>query len=230
MSYLIWGYAGVSKFSIQCRSLDFGYEPSRSIIRVPHLRVQPGEISVFCGGNGTGKTSLMKVLAGLLTPWTGHLTYSDEAGRILSPREIRLNAVYVHQEPYILKGSVYQNIALFLPRRPRPRQEAVISEALAMVGLGGYEKKQAATLSGGEKKRLALARALAAQKGVLMLDEPTANVDTRSTDLLVEKLLECKREGRTIIIATHDRKFSARMADAAYNFAGGILERQEICT
>lgn len=63
-----------------------------------------------------------------------------------------------------------------------------------------------------------------------MLDEPTANVDTRSTDLLVEKLLECKREGRTIIIATHDRKFSARMADAAYNFAGGILERQEICT
>ena len=213
--------------SILCRGVSCGYELPRPVVRVPLLEAFPGEITAFCGGNGTGKTTLLKVLAELLTPWEGEVIVRGGAAERLSVREVQLNSVYVHQEPYILKGTVYQNLALFLPRRRGLRREGIIAGSLELLGLGGREKDRAFTLSGGEKKRLALARALAARKGILLLDEPTANVDARSTEVLAEKLRELKREGMTIVLATHDEAFAAALADRVYLFGGGTVRRGE---
>jgi energy-coupling factor transporter ATP-binding protein EcfA2 len=134
--------------------------------------------------------------------------------------------VYVHQDPYILMGSVFQNLSFFLPGLRGTELRERVSDSLETLGLGGYEKKRAATLSGGEKKRLALARALAARKEVLLLDEPTANVDAASTGMLVERLQLLKEKGITLVVATHDEDFSRRIADRYYHFSDGFPEER----
>jgi len=216
----------MNQIAVECHDVVFGYEPQVEIIRVPHLRVEPGEVSVFCGGNGTGKTTMMKILGGILQPWAGKIGYTDKE-RILTSQEGVLQAVYVHQEPYILKGTVFQNLSFFLPGLKREALMDRVHQSLNILGLTGFEKMKASTLSGGEKKRLALARALAAQKQILMLDEPTANVDAKSTNLLIEKLMLLKSQGITIVVATHDEDFSRRIADATYHFSNGSLMAQE---
>lgn len=218
----------MSGITVACRGLEFGYEPGKRIIRVEDMTLNPGEISVFCGGNGTGKTTLMKVFAGIHTPWSGSLVYRDDEGSEVIRRQALARAVYVHQEPYILKGTVFQNLAFFLPHLRGEDLKRRVARSLKTLGLEGYERKRAATLSGGEKKRLALARALAARKALLFLDEPTANVDASSTGLLIERLQLLKAKGITLVVATHDEDFSRRIADRYYHFAGGVLEEQSV--
>jgi len=216
----------MNSLSLHCRDLAFGYECEPEVIRVSRLDLLPGEIAVFYGGNGTGKTTLMKGLSGLLPPRNGSLEFRN-GGESLDLNSGFALSLYMHQEPYILKGSVRQNLALFLAGLPRAERDERILRALGLAGLEGFEKKKAAALSGGEKKRLALARAMAGDREVLLLDEPTANVDARNIELLMENLQTFRKAGRTIIVATHDRNFARRMADKVYEFVRGTLSFQE---
>ena len=214
----------MTDYTVECEDVEFGYEPGQTILNGINLTLEPGRISVFCGGNGTGKSTMMKLISGLLNPRTGRIHYTDETGYVLNRSEVKFNSVYVNQEPYVLKGNVYQNISLLMPPSGRgkcdnrkPDKHEIISKALEMTGLGGFEKKKASILSGGEKKRLAISRALAAEKRILLLDEPTANVDAESSGLLRKHLFILKETGMTILIATHDRNFADTTADIIYD-------------
>ncbi len=209
----------MNNFSIRSINLSFAYEPGTNVLCEVNMSINPGEITVFCGGNGTGKTTMMKLIAGLYVPDTGKVIYLDESGNELNSDKVKLNSIYVHQEPYILKGTVFSNISLLLHSDIRKSEKSgIISRSLELTGLSGFEKKKASNLSGGEKKRLAISRALAAEKRVLMLDEPTANLDDASSKKLGSHLLKLKSTGVTIVISTHDKQFMEKIADNVFDF------------
>jgi len=171
------------------------------------LKINEGGVYGVIGPNGSGKSTLLKVLACLEPRCEGLLLYDgkDTAGNEI---KIRKEATYLLQNPYLLKRSVYENIAYGL----RLRQETSnmrdrIYASLRRVGLepGKFAERPWFRLSGGEAQRVALAARLALYPRVLLLDEPTANVDESSAQLVKEAAVSAwKERGTTVIVATHD--------------------------
>lgn len=164
------------------------------ILNVPDLKIYAGEIIGIVGKNGAGKTTLLKLLAQLTEPTNGNL-YS-----LYDQRQITL----LLQQPYLLKRSVYHNLIYGL--KIRGKCENLANEArqvLQQVGLPeNILSKNTRHLSGGESQRIALAMHLILKPQVLLLDEPTANIDTDSQNKITELLPQLKT---TIVIASHDQ-------------------------
>lgn len=141
----------------------------RVICHVPALSVQTGERIGIVGPNGSGKTTLLRVLAGFEPAIDGVCRVA------VTPHE----RVFVHQAPRLFRGSVLRNVAYGLSARgiPRPQHRTMVLDWLRRVGLDGFADRDAATLSGGEIRRVAVARACILQPALLLLDEPFADLD-----------------------------------------------------
>lgn len=184
-------------------------------LRIPHLEIEKGEIHVVTGANGAGKSTLLNVLALLHKPQQGTIHFSGQAvGRKVSQlQSLRRRITLVEQSPYLLQGTVYNNLIFALKVRnisKEDRQQRCY-EALAEVGLAGFLKRQVKELSGGEVQRVALARALVLQPEVLLLDEPTANIDSDSVADFEKLLVGLPASGMTIILSTHDKAQAKRL-------------------
>lgn len=200
------------------RDMEFSYDGMTPVLTVDHLELDKGKIHSFRGHNGSGKTTLLKLLCGII---------KADRGEILSEGE---KAILVHQEPYLFQGTVYQNLLYplrFNSLAGRDRNER-IAEALDMVGLSGFEKRKARELSGGEKKRVAIARALMTGPSVLFLDEPDANIDSK-TSLELETLMICLRDkGISLVICTHNSAMAYRVSDRIIDlYKGRPVEHYE---
>ena len=213
---------------LEVRSLSKSIGPAK-ILRGIDLTVERGEILGLIGPTGSGKTTLLRLINLLDEPSTGCILFD---GRMVSgkpERELlsaRRKMAMVFQKPVMFKASVEANVSYGL--RMRGRADATdaaggkmsvsdrVEEALAAVGLSGYESRDANTLSGGETQRIALARALILQPELLLLDEPTANLDPGSA-ASIDNLLQSLAGSRTaVILATHNmqqcRKLAGRVA------------------
>lgn len=179
-------------------------------IDIPELTFEPGKISVLIGDNGCGKTTLLKLLAGLLSPVAGRVMCRDAP-------------VLVHQKPFIFAESVLANVMYPLRIRRVGRDEARRRgrTALQQVGLEAFSRRWAPTLSGGEKQRLAIARALVLDPEILILDEPTSNIDSPSIEVIEKVLRNDADRGRTIILTTHNIASAYRLADHIVPMASG---------
>ncbi|MFQ6053482.1 MAG: ATP-binding cassette domain-containing protein [Candidatus Bathyarchaeia archaeon] len=157
-------------------------------LRGVSLEVRRGEVLTIVGPNGSGKTTLLRILAALERPTSGEVYLEgvriDEANSAL----LRRSSTMVFQTAIVFRGSVYDNVAYGLRLSGRPKEEVDrrIKEALEVVGLSGLEGRSARGLSGGERQRLSLARALALERELLLLDEPTANLDPESLSVVTE--------------------------------------------
>jgi tungstate transport system ATP-binding protein len=194
-------------------NIHFSYDGGSEVLKIKRFDLPVGKISVLRGGNGSGKTTLLKLLSGLLGPNQNGKSKSTTGGVRLS------GSVYIHQEPYVLRGSVYKNMKL------SSNDSGVIKKALGEVDLGGFEKREARKLSGGEQKRLALARAFAAGPSIYLLDEPTANVDKGSVVSLENAFKGIAASGSTVLVATHHSSFGYRIADHLFTLENGCLEK-----
>jgi ABC-type methionine transport system ATPase subunit len=213
---------------LEVRSLSKSIGPAK-ILRGIDLTVERGEILGLIGPTGSGKTTLLRLINLLDEPSTGCILFD---GRMVSgkPEREKLCArrkmAMVFQKPVMFKASVEANVSYGL--RMRGRADATdaaggkmslsdrVKESLAAVGLSGYESRDANTLSGGETQRIALARALILQPELLLLDEPTANLDPGSA-ASIDSLLQSLAGSRTaVILATHNmqqcRKLAGRVA------------------
>ncbi len=186
------------------------------VLDVPSLDIGKGGIHFFVGPNGAGKTMMLGVLSLLDPPSEGEVTF--DGGRVFPGRgpapEVARRITLVAQDPYLFDTTALGN-ASYGPRRRglgRAAAEAAGAEALALVGLADLERRKARTLSGGEGKRLAIARALALRPEVLLLDEPLANVAAGNAGA-IEALLAGihARSGATIVTTTHDPAQAVRL-------------------
>ncbi|MBC7189209.1 ABC transporter ATP-binding protein [Candidatus Aerophobetes bacterium] len=189
----------------------------KEILRGISLRIEKGEIFALIGPVGAGKTSLLRLINLLDLPTSGKIYFAGED--LLSPPKLRTEKrrkmAMVFQKPVVFNTSVYENIAY--PLRIRGYKKKIIREKVAkmleIVGLQGYEKRNARTLSGGETQRVVLAQAMISSPQLLLLDEPVTNLDLSSILQVENLILKFNREeGTTVILATHDMLQARRLA------------------
>ena len=185
------------------------------------MRIAPGAPTVLIGPNGAGKTTLLRVAMGLIAPSRGRVTF---AGREHAPPDRR---AIVFQRPAMLRRSAAGNIryALAAAGAPRAQRNERIAELLALVGLSGLERRPARRLSGGEQQRLALARALARDPDLLLLDEPTASLDPAATKAIEDIVRAVAARGVKVVMSTHDLGQARRVGgDVALLHRGRLIE------
>lgn len=179
----------------------------RTVLDNITLQIQEGEILGLLGPNGSGKTTLLKVLAFLLKPDAGEIAFRGETVTEKNSERMRLESTMVSQKTMLFKTSVYNNVAygLRIRKMPKNKIDEEVNKALRLVRLEGFEKRQAKKLSGGEQQRVALARALVLKTKLLLLDEPTANLDPKNASIIEEVIATANRELKTtIVLATHN--------------------------
>ena len=190
----------------------------KTILESIDLEIHKGEIFTFIGPSGSGKTSLLRLIDLLDMPTTGTIMFDgiDTAAPNTVRLSIRRRMAMVFQKPAVLNTTVANNVAFGLKFRDIEKSEidSRVHEALDIVGLLHLADRKAVTLSGGEMQRVAIARALVTRPEVLLLDEPTANLDPVNTEL-IENLIRHihQRFHTTIILSTHDMIQGQRLAD-----------------
>jgi tungstate transport system ATP-binding protein len=201
-------------------SLDVG--GARLIDRVD-LTISPGAPTLIVGPNGAGKTSLLRLCMGLVAPTSGRVSWGSRVAAGPSRRAI------VFQRPVMLRRSVAANVRFSLAQVGVPRREHA-ARALALldrVGLLDLAGRPARHLSSGEQQRLALARALAREPELLLLDEPTANLDPAATRAVEDIVLSAAQSGIKIMMTTHDLGQVRRLAgDVIFLVRGTVCERR----
>jgi biotin transport system ATP-binding protein len=171
------------------------------------LTLNEGELSVIAGANGSGKTTLLRHLNGLLVAQSGDVRVCGLSVKKDPSAARRLvGMVFQDADSQIVGETVYDDVA-FGPENlalPRDEIDQRVSRSLAAVDLDGFENKRPHYLSGGEKRRLAIAGVLAMRPKVLLMDEPFSNLDFPATVRVLDQILELHQNGHTIVITTHD--------------------------
>ena len=183
--------------------------------------IPKGRIFGLLGPNGAGKSIFLQTINGLVSIQSGRLTFNS----IQNNQEIREQQAMVFQTPVLLRRTVMANMQ-FVSNLRNKKSNQLLKKILDKVGLEGYEKKPARLLSGGEKQRLSMARALIVNPNLLLLDEPTANLDPYSFNLIEDLVLEENSIGKTVIFTTHDMSQAKRLAtDVIFLNKGKVLEQ-----
>ena len=208
--------------------------PGLPVLKEASFAVAEGEIVCLLGPSGCGKTTLLRVVAGLETPDTGRVTF---AGNDLATIPVHQRAFGFMFQDYALfpHRDVLGNVAFGLRMQGTPAAKITerVREALALVGLSGFERRRVIELSGGEMQRVALARSLAPRPQLLMLDEPLGALDRALREQLMNDLRGIlKRIGLTALYVTHDQSEAFAIADRVLIMRDGQivkeLERSEI--
>lgn len=211
-----------SPMPLQVRNLTFATD-NTEILKGIDLDLATDHLTVLMGPNGAGKSVLLRLLHGLLEPTSGDVRWS---GQPLT-KAIRKEQALVFQKPVLLRRSVSANLNFALGLRRIPDRAIRLKEALADLGLESLARRPARVLSGGEQQRLALARALILKPKVLMLDEPTANLDPASTLLIEQAISKVRLSGVKVIMITHAPHQARRLAEeVVFIHAGRITEHK----
>ena len=186
-----------------------------------NCKIKSNSITAVLGPNGAGKSIFLQTINGLFSVESGRLTFN----LMEINQEIRKQQAMVFQNPVLLRRTVIANLQ-FISNLRNKESNRLLKKILSKVGLEGYEKKPARLLSGGEKQRLSMARALIINPNLLLLDEPTANLDPYSLKLIEDLVLEENSIGKTIIFTTHDMSQAKRLAtDVIFLNKGKVLEQ-----
>jgi tungstate transport system ATP-binding protein len=192
------------------------------VVRDIQLCLTSGAPTVLIGPNGAGKTTVLRLAMGLVSPTSGCVTWGGRTGVPPTRRAI------VFQRPVMLRRSAVGNLryALAAAGSPLNQRKARAAELLELVGLTALADRPARRLSGGEQQRLALARALAKDPAVLLLDEPSASLDPAATKAIEDLIRTIAQRGIKIVMATHDLGEARRLAgDIVLMHRGRIVEQ-----
>ncbi|MEK3838862.1 ATP-binding cassette domain-containing protein [Paenibacillus sp. FSL R7-0128] len=192
---------------IRTEHLSFCYEGSRPAVQDISLDIPTGTLTVLCGVNGSGKSTLLRLLAGLAQPSSGQILYDHGKKTDFKTAEA-VSMVFQQPETQLFAGTVHKDIEYGLMERgvSKEKRTEIIAGALAKTGLAydEFAGRSPFLLSGGEKRRVCIAGALAVQPGLLILDEPTAGLDPQAAQALLEMVQQLRSSGLTLIIGTHD--------------------------
>lgn len=191
---------------------------NKTILESIDLEIHRGEIFTIIGPSGSGKTTILRLIDLLETPATGTIIFDgkDTAAPNTIRLSIRRRMGMVFQKPAMLNTTVAENVAFSLKFRgvEKSQIDEKVRSALELVGLPGLSQRKATTLSGGEMQRVSIARAMVTEPEVLLLDEPTANLDPVSSEVIEDLIFKINKDlHTTIILSTHDMIQGQRLAD-----------------
>jgi tungstate transport system ATP-binding protein len=204
----------------------------RCVLDIDHLTVTRGEILALIGPSGAGKSTLLRLLDFLEPPSTGRITFDNQPVTPALSLAQQRRVTTVFQRPVLLRGSVAANLRYGLSLRGRKLAPAVERQWLERLGLAELAHQPGHTLSAGEAQRVALARALVVEPDVLLLDEPTANLDPHNV-ALIEQIIreENEQRGTTMVLVTHNIFQARRLAQrTALLYAGRLVETSDTAT
>ncbi len=203
------------------------YYDGKAVLRNLNFEVKKGEIFAVIGPSGAGKSTLLRILDLLEQPSTGSIYLDGTDITKECDLATRRRMAMVFQDTAVFNMSVFDNVAYGLRLRSE-KGSAVkekVEEALELVGLAGYESRDARTLSGGETQKVAFAMATVFKPDVLFLDEPTANLDPISEATVEEIIKRIKRLGITVMVATHKQAEAMALADRVAVLNAGTIEQ-----
>jgi len=221
------------KVILEARDIRYRYPRGPEIIRGISFHIRRGEKIALVGPNGAGKSTLLQMFNGMIRPDSGTVLFDNQPVRYdnASLRQLRQRVGYVLQnaDRQIIAPTVWQDVA-FGPANlgyEGETLEKIVAGALRHVGLEGFDRRPPHQLSGGEKKRVAIAGVLAMNPDVLVFDEPTSDLDPAGSQDIMELLDELNQEGKTIIVSTHDVELAYPWADRAILLLKGEILQED---
>ncbi|MBE2899742.1 ATP-binding protein [Methanothermobacter thermautotrophicus] len=213
---------------IELRGLSYSYPDGTPALRGINMKIDKGERVAVIGPNGAGKSTLFLHLNGILRPTTGEVIIDGkkmEYSRDLIKIRQKVGIVFQNPDDQLFSPTVREDVA-FGPMNlglPMDEVEERVRDALQKVGITGYENRAPHHLSGGEKKRVAIAGILAMKPEIMVLDEPTTGLDPETADGIIRILLELSMEGITVIISSHDVEIISQFAERVFVLNNGKL-------
>ena len=204
----------IESFRIDYRAISKSFGKQRVLENIA-LTISSHECILITGENGSGKTTLLRILAGLEKPGQCDIAIDQSQPENWRRKRKHLlkSTMYLHQQPYMLDGSLRRNLVYTAKLNPTIVDvETTVDKALQWADLERLQSQSAASLSGGQKQRVALARARLRNPKILMLDEPTANLDSESRGRTMQMLRELRDGGTAIVIVSHDPQSFAELA------------------
>ena len=202
---------------LQINNLEFSYEKNTDLIKDFNLQVKKGEIIALVGRSGSGKSTILRLISGLEVPDKGEIKLNGEIlvdkNEFLVPEKRKIGMLFQNYAlfPHL---TVYQNISFGIENLKRDLKDKKVKKLLELIDLKGYEKRYPHQLSGGEKQRIALARTLAINPKLLLLDEPFSNLDTELKEGIRSQLKNIiEKVNITTILVSHDKKNADFMAN-----------------
>lgn len=212
------------------RDVAVGYERNAHVIEKVTFDVGHTEVVALLGSSGSGKSTLLRAIAGLEPLAAGAVSWDAQNLAGVPPHRREFGLVFQDGQLFAHR-SVAENVAygLRVQKVPREARERRVAELLELIGLSGFEARKVTDLSGGERQRVALARSLAPQPRLLLLDEPLSALDQALRTRLAADLSEVLRETKTTaILVTHDEPEAHKIADRVLNLhAGGVVSCQQ---
>lgn len=233
---------------IDFQEVSYSYEENPALQDIT-FSIEPGESVCLLGPNGCGKSTLLKLLNGLIFPTSGHYYFDGEEitkkrlknNKTAKKFHQRIGFVFQDSEAQLFCTTVYDEVA-FGPRQMGLKDEQVdqrVGDVLALLEMSDFAHRQPYHLSGGEKKKVAIAATLALNPEVLVLDEPMNGLDPKTEHWLTNFILELHKSGKTIITSTHDLRLAQKISGRALLFSsahrleadlptGKLLENEEL--
>jgi ATP-binding cassette subfamily B protein len=225
------GTLDVTRGQVKFTEVVFGYEVKQPVLRGLSFALEPGTKTALVGESGEGKTTITNLLLGLYVPQKGSIAIDGQDISQVSRASLRAASSVVFQEPALFSGTIYENIAYGRPDASKAEVEAAARAANAHEFIAKFEKgykaeigERGLKLSGGQKQRIAIARALLKDAPILILDEATSSLDSKS-EHLVQEALERLMKGRTTLIIAH-RLSTIQSVDTIITLKNGRLEEQ----
>jgi len=212
------------------KNLAFAYEPGKKVLDVDLFHVSPGEFVALIGPNGAGKSTLLKILSGLIKPASGVLEFKGKKFRDISSRELAKKVAYLPQDDEVHFPFTVGEVVM-LGRWPHTggaffdsaRDIEISSDAMKRVGISDWSGRLINELSGGERARVLLAKAIATQPECMLLDEPVSNLDIKYRAEAYAMLRSLVESGVGIVVVAHDIGSMSRWADRMVLLAGGKI-------
>ena len=201
----------IDKFQFNFQDVCKHYRRKQVLSQVS-ITITNSDCYIVTGQNGAGKTTLLRILAGIEKPDSASISINHATAKAWRSVRSRLSqsVMYLHQQPYMLAGSLRRNLEYTARLNPAIIDKpAAVDQAIQWARLDALESQQAVSLSGGQQQRVALARARLRSPQILLLDEPTANLDSDGRDRTIAMLQAFLESGTAVIVSTHDPKIFA---------------------
>jgi heme exporter protein A len=192
-----------------------------SALRGLDLTIGPGEFIALFGRNGAGKTTFLRILAGLAHPSSGKVDYRQESG--VAPRHWRGRIGYLsHSTSLYMDLTALENLRFYAQLMDMPADDDILTRRIHAVGLAGREREPVRNFSRGMQQRLAIARACLHDPDILLLDEPFTGLDQAGSEILKGYVLDAHTKGKTCLMAIHDTQLGYEMADRLVVIERGV--------